>query len=264
MKYSNFVKECLEQASKVALDGYGRVESKIKSEGNMQVLTETDLKVGQLIIDKIKSSFPDHNIIDEEAGVIDNGSQFTWTIDPIDGTANYASKIPMFGIMLGLLENDEPIAGGIVLPVFKEMYYAEKGLGAYCNDEKISVSQVPSLDRNLLAYLISSHTSDETITKECELFKKLIPSIMSLRTSNSTAFDGALVASGRYGIAMNRTSLIWDCVPLKILVEEAGGVFTGYDGEKIDFSNPTKKSKLYIPFCCGATDLHKQVQGLMI
>lgn len=263
MKYTNFIKECLEEASQIALDGYGKVESKIKSESNMQVLTETDLEIGQLLIGKIKSAYPDHNIIDEETGVIDNKSQFTWTIDPIDGTANYASKIPMYGTMLGLLENDSPIAGGIVLPEFKEMYYAEKDCGAFCNNEKISVSQITNLDRNFVAYLVGTHISEEAHLEQIEVLKKLIPNVMSLRTSNCTAFDGAFVASGRYGVAMNTKSYIWDCVPLHIIIEEAGGICTNFHGEKIDYSNATKKSKQYFSFCCGAKELHIQVQKIL-
>jgi len=264
MIYDKFIKNCLLDASKIALDGFGKVESKIKSEGNMQVLTETDLKIGSLLIAAIQRTYPDHNIINEETGVIDKNSEFTWTIDPIDGTSNYASKIPMFGTMLGLLQNDTPIAGGIVLPVFNEVYYAEKDCGAFCNEEKISVSKNPDLNRNFVAYLLSSHPDNpETTNEECETLKKLIPNIMSLRTSNCTAFDGSYVASGRYGLALNTRSYIWDCVPLHIVVEEAGGIFTDNLGETTDYSDCTKRYKQYFRFCTGAKGIHEQVQALI-
>jgi len=97
-------------------------------------------RLGKNLITKISQAFPEHNIIDEEVGVIDNNSNYTWVIDPIDGTSNFANGVPTYGIMLGLLENNIPIAGGIALPEFSEIYVAEKGTGAFCNGEKVQVS----------------------------------------------------------------------------------------------------------------------------
>ncbi len=263
MKYQNFITSKLEEASKIALEGYGKVIPRFKDEMNEQVLTDTDLAVGKFLIEEIKADFPEHNIIDEEAGSVDNQSNFTWTIDPIDGTANYGSKIPMFGIMLGLIENDEPIAGGIILPYFKELYYAEKGAGAYLNSEPIKVTGENELNHSLMTYLFSSHLDQKQMQTELGNLSALIPKIMSLRTSNSTAFDGAMIASGRYGVGLNTTSYIWDCVPLHILIEEAGGIFTDYNGKKMDYSDHINKFNTYLSFCAGSKTLHKQVQEVI-
>lgn len=264
MEYSNFIKETLREAGMIALKGYGNVEPMIKSEGNMQILTETDLKIGQMIIDKIKQNFPEHSIIDEEAGITLENSEFVWTIDPVDGTANYASKIPMFGTMIGLLKNGKPIAGGLILPCFNEIYYAEKGHGAFCNDRQIHVSQNPELAHNFVAYLISSHQSTQgMLDKELKYITKIIPNIMSFRTSNCSAFDGAMTVSGRYGAALNTTSYVWDCVPLHILALESGGIMTDFDGNEIDYSHLDNKYKNYFTFCLGSQSIHQQIQELI-
>ncbi len=264
MKYKEFIETRLLEASQIALDGYGKVIPRLKDEKNMQVLTDADLAIGQYLIEQIKGEFPEHNIINEESGVIDNNSQFTWTIDPVDGTSNYASKLPMYGIMIGLIENDEPIAGGIVLPSFNELYFGQKDLGSFCNGQKLSVSANSELKRNFLTYLLSSHVpSKDQLATELQNLSSLVPEIMSLRTSNSTAFDGAMTASGRYGVALNTTSYIWDVAPLQIIIEEAGGIFTTYNGHRVDYSRPTTKANIYFDFCAGSRDLHSQVQEII-
>ena len=157
MYYQIFLNQALQEASQIANDSFGKVNGTIKGTDHNQILTETDLAVGKLLISQVKSAYPDYNIIDEEAGVIDNGSEFTWVIDPIDGTSNFAAGIPTYGIMLGLLKDSTPIAGGIVLPAFNQLLIAEKGQGAYCNEEKIAVSSETKLLNSLLSYGIDGH-----------------------------------------------------------------------------------------------------------
>src|SRR5215469_2103265 len=110
MNYSSFIQSTLEEASKIANEKFGKVSATIKGGDSNQILTEADVAIGKLIIEKIKKEYPDYNIIDEEAGVIDNGSEFTWVVDPIDGTSNFAHAVPLYGIMIGLLQWGTPIA----------------------------------------------------------------------------------------------------------------------------------------------------------
>lgn len=126
MDYLGFLKQELTSAAKLSLKYFGKVAGTTKPGDNNQVLTEADLIVGKQLVAAVQKRYPSHNIIDEEAGVIDKKSRFTWVIDPIDGTSNFAAGLPHFGIMIGLLENARPIAGGIALPAFGELYLAEK------------------------------------------------------------------------------------------------------------------------------------------
>lgn len=259
MEYKDFIVEALEEASNIAKESFGKVSGVTKEGDNNQVLTETDLKIGQAIIKKIQEKFPEHNIIDEEAGVIDNKSNSTWVIDPIDGTSNFANGVPLFGTMLGLLENNIPIAGGLALPAFSEIYVAEKGKGAYCNGEKIKVSSETELKKSLIAYGIDGHQEDPEFTKsECSLLAEIILNIRNLRTSNSV-FDIAMVAKGNYGAFLNRTSKIWDNVAQQIIIEEAGGIYTDFFGQKIDYSRGLTNSQDNFTFLAASPELHKQL-----
>lgn len=262
-RYTEFITSALTDASAIARSSFGKVSGTVKTEDNNQVLTETDIKIGELLVARVKESYPDHNIIDEEAGVVDNQSLYTWVIDPIDGTSNFANGVPMYGIMIGLLEGSTPIAGGIALPSFEKTYVAEKGTGTYCNGEKVSVSNEASLLNSLVAYGIDGHQENSQITfDEAGSLAHIILGIRNLRSSNS-AYDVTLVASGAYGAALNKTSKIWDNVAPHVVIEEAGGVYTDFYGKPMDYSNPTAKVDDNFTLCAGAPQLHAQLQTII-
>lgn len=259
MEYKKFIEDVLKEVSSVAVNSFGKVSGTTKEGDNNQVLTETDLEIGKIIIQRIQEKFPKHNIIDEEAGVIDKKSEFTWVVDPIDGTSNFANGIPLYGIMLGLLENDIPVAGGLALPSFSEIYTAEKGKGAYCNNNKIRVSEEDNLLKSLVAYGIDGHQENPEFThEECKLLAEIILNIRNLRSSNSV-FDVAMVARGKYGAFLNRTSKIWDNVAQQIIIEEAGGIYTDFFGNKIDYSGALEKANDNFTFLAASPELHAKL-----
>lgn len=261
--YSEFISNILKKTSKIANDQFGKVSGSTKSSDNNQVLTQTDLEIGKTIIAAIKEAFPDHNIIDEEAGVIDNGSQYTWVVDPIDGTSNFANGIPTYGTMLGLLDGATPIAGGLTLPAFNEIYVAEKGQGTTCNGAPVHVTAETKLLSCLVAYGIDGHQENPQMTyDECQTLAKIVLNIRNLRSSNSV-FDVAMLVREKYGAALNRTSKIWDNVAQQIVIEEAGGVYTTFDGKTMDYSEPLRRAEQNFTYCAAAPELHKQVQSIL-
>lgn len=261
--YASFIEQWFQHSSKIALKSFGRVSSSVKSEDDNQVLTEADLEIGKFIVDKIKEEFPNHNIVDEEAGIVDKKSKYTWVIDPIDGTSNFANGIPTYGIMVGLIIEDRPYAGGISLPYFSEIYLAVKGKGAYCNGKRIFVSSEKTLLNSLIAYGIDGHQENPELTlEECRFLSKMILRIRNLRTSNS-CFDAAMVARGKYGAFLNKTSKIWDNVSQQVIIEEAGGKYTDFYGKPIDCSNVLSKAKDNFTWCAGAPMIHKELIELI-
>lgn len=263
MDYKNFLNSIFPLADKIALKNFGKVSATIKDNDPNQVVTQTDRDIGQLIISQIKNHFPDHNVIDEEAGVIDNHSDFTWVIDPIDGTSNYAAGLPGYCIMIGLLKGKIPLAAGISLPAFKEIYLAEKGRGAFCNDQKIQVTSETKLINTLVSYPIDSYQNNPQFTKnECALLAEIILHIRNFRTNGSN-FDVMLVAQGHLGAWLNRTSKIWDNVAPQLIIEEAGGVYTDFFGKAIDYTDPLTKTKDNFTVCAANPDLHRQLQEII-
>ncbi len=263
MGYQNFLQTHLAHASNIATDNFEKTKAIEKGTDNNQVLTETDIEIGKYLVGEIQKVYPTHNIIDEEAGVIDKKSDYTWVVDPIDGTSNFASGIPTYGIMIGVLMDGQPIAGGIALPSFDEIYIAEKGSGAFCNGKKIQVTDKTDLLKCLSVYAIDGHQEDpEQTRKECELLADIVLSIRNLRISNS-CFDLMMVARGKYAGWLNRTSKIWDNVAPQIIIEEAGGLFTDFMGNPMDYTNPLSKADNNFMVATAAPVLHKKLQELI-
>lgn len=261
--YSSFIQTSLQNAAKIANDHFGKVTGLLKDGDPNQVLTQADLDIGKYIIGELKKTFPDHNIVDEEAGVIDNGSEFTWVIDPIDGTSNFAGGVPTYAVMLGLLKGKTPFAAGIAFPAFDQLYFGEKGSGVFLNDKKIKVS---NHGKKMIDYLVAygmdgDQKHPENTRKEAEIFGLLALHSRNMRSSNCV-FDISMFLQGGYGAVLNQHSKIWDNVAQQFIVEEAGGVYTELWGQPIDYSDPFDTEKNYT-FCVASPEIHKEVQELL-
>ena len=263
MKYMNFIQSSLYEAADIANGYFGNVEGKIKDDNSIHVLTEADLAIGSYIIKKLQDTFPKHNIIDEEAGVIDNSSRYTWVIDPIDGTSNFVEWLPTYGIMLWLLEDHIPIAWWISLPYFNEVVYGEKWQGVYCNDMKLNTLRDGELKNALVAYCMDWHPEEPTLTiDECHELVSLVLNIRNLRMT-WCAYDTVQVLKWKYGAFLNRTSMIWDNVAQHFLTIEVGGVYTDFRGNEIDYSDCMGNTYKNYTHCFGWKELHTQIQEIM-
>ncbi len=261
--YTDFLQTTLEGAANIARTMFGKVSGTVKPDNPNQVLTDADLAIGKYIIGEITKHFPDHNIIDEETGVTDHGSRYTWVIDPVDGTSNFANGVPEYGIMLGLLEDATPVAGGIALPAFSKLAIAEKGKGAFLNGERMHVLTNVPLSNCLVAYGVDSHKNNPGFTrKECALIAEIILNVRSIRSTNSV-YDAVLVAEGKYAAFLHRNSKIWDNVAQQVMIEEAGGLYTDFFGKPIDYSDPLQKTETVYTWCAAAPDIHRQLQEII-
>lgn len=261
--FTEFLEECMKDASVIAMSYFGKVGVTVKPEDNNQVLTAADLAVGTFLVEKSRRAFPEFNIIDEETGVIDNGSPYTIVIDPIDGTSNFANGLPHFGIFMGILNGGVPVAGVIALPAFGDVYVAEKGKGAFRNSEPIRVSDGIELKNALVAYGIDGHQENPLLTRdEVATLGDIILAVRNVRTSNS-AFDFAAVADGRYGLVMNHTSKIWDNVAPHSIIEEAGGIYTDFYGNTMDYADGLLQVNRNYTVCAGAPALHANMQQVI-
>lgn len=263
MEYSTFIRQILEKAAGIAKQYFGKVSATTKAEDNNQVLTQADIEIGQLIISQIRDTYPMHNIIGEETGVIDRQSHYTWVVDPIDGTSNFAVGLPFYGIMVGLLKDAIPIAGGMNLPYFSEIYITERGKGAFCNERKLAVTKETNLLSALVTYPIDGYQDRPEVTRnECRLLAEIILGIRNLRTTGSM-YDALMVAKGSVGGFLNRTSKIWDNVAPQLIIEEAGGKYTDFWGKPMDYATPLNKSKANFTVCAAAPKLHKKLQEII-
>ena len=193
-------------------------------------ITDYSLIEDQLIA-AIHAKFPAHDIYGEETGRSGSNSEFCWIIDPIDGTTSYIHQTPYFSISIGLQQNGVNIAGAVCAPKLGELFWAEKGQGAFLNGERIRVSTRNALGQSLVATGFACIRSG---WKENNLkyFSRLMPDIRDIRRCGSAAVDLAYVAAGRYDGFWEMCLNIYDVAAGVLLVEEAGGIVTDMAGGK--------------------------------
>lgn len=234
--FNNYTLSCLNiikiTGEKLKEGFYKNFEIKSKSRLN-DLITEYDLLAEKLIIDFIKINFPEHNILSEEEGIanLNNESEYTWIIDPIDGTVNFANKLPIFSISIALKYRNEIISGAVFNPISNELFYAEKGKGAFLNDNKIFVSKCININEAFLVTGFPYNVTDNPLN--ClETFVKIIKKGIPVRRLGSAALDLCFVAAGRFDGFWEVSLKPWDMAAGKLILEEAGGKVSYYNGEE--------------------------------
>jgi myo-inositol-1(or 4)-monophosphatase len=233
------MKDCLQQALKVSgeilMSYFGKISEYEIKESQSSIVTKADIESEKKIIEIILEKFPDHNTLGEETGFRNRNSEFTWVIDPLDGTSNFTAGIPWFGIIICVLNNSVPVMAGCFLPVQNELYFAEKGKGAIRNGEKIKVSGETELKNILAAYSLDYSDEPGKTEREAKVIQQVVSKIRNLRSTNSL-IDLCYTADGKLGACMNQTTKIWDIAGPGLIIEEAGGKITDMQGNLFDFS----------------------------
>jgi myo-inositol-1(or 4)-monophosphatase len=198
-------------------------------QGINDLVTEADHASEKAIIQTITSEFPDHFILSEETGEIITGSNIKWIIDPIDGTVNFANGIPICCVSIGVEKDGRMILGAVYNPLMKEFFIAEKGLGATLNDRKIAVSSKAAVASSCLVTGFP-YTYLDMPYGPLQVFEKLIRQGIPVRRLGSAAIDLCWVAAGRFDGFYEHDLQAWDSAAGSLMVEEAGGKVTDFDG----------------------------------
>jgi myo-inositol-1(or 4)-monophosphatase len=225
--------DALNHAGQIQMENFGKLLNEDVKESISSIVTEVDIKCEKKIIEIISSAFPNHNILSEECGFIDNHSIYTWIVDPIDGTSNFAAGIPWFGILIALLEHENPVMSGAYLPVSGDLYFAEKGKGSYLNNVLIQLSN-KELNKVLFAFSTDYTNDDKLLIKSVQMYRYLVQHVRNIRCTNSLV-DFLLVAEGKLGGCLNMFTKIWDIAATYLIIKEAGGEFKNLDFSEIKF-----------------------------
>jgi len=213
------------------LKNLGKVRSIVdKDDGGKNVVTEIDKASEAMIIEAVRSKFPDDEILAEESGQGTPGaSGYRWVIDPLDGTTNYTHAFPVFCVSIGIEHQGNIVAGVIYDPNLDEMFSAETGGGTLLNGSPIRVSAVKTIQRSLLVTGFP-YNIDEDPDNTIERFAKVLKKAQAVRRMGSAAIDLAYVACGRYEGFWEVGLAPWDVAAGMLLVSEAGGTVTDFDG----------------------------------
>ena len=204
-----------------------RVPYELKGENDL--VTEADRASERLIVERLRTHFPSHAIVAEEGGGHESASSYRWYVDPLDGTTNFAHGFPMFNVTMALEAEGELTAGVIFDPIKDELFTAERGGGSYLNNRRIRVSETRKLSDALVATGFPSRKRHLNVN--IHFYHQLGMQTHGVRRCGSAAIDLAYVACGRLDAFWEFGLNPWDMAAGVLLIEEAGGRYSGMHGE---------------------------------
>jgi len=209
---------------------------KIGYKGEADLVTEADRRAEEAIVTRLRNHFPKHAVVAEEGTGHESESRFTWYVDPLDGTTNFAHGYPAFAVSIGLAEQGEPVAGVVYNPVSGEIFSAGKGEGAYLHQKRIRVSEVDRLAVSLLGTGFPSHKRAQN--PNIHYYWEFTLRSHGVRRNGSAALDLCAVAAGRFDGFWEFGLKPWDTCAGVLLVTEAGGTVSDFAGRPYKLGGP--------------------------
>jgi myo-inositol-1(or 4)-monophosphatase len=220
----------VEKAGKLALKEYKNFHRKdVNLKSGHEIVTKVDLASEKIIINEIKKNFKEHEILSEESGGNEKKSDYLWIIDPIDGTTNFTIHNPLWAISLGVAYKNKIIFGFIYAPCLDELFIAQIGEGAKLNNHKIKISRTVKKKE---IHTFCHGSNQKSVLKALKYYRKQKLNKLDCRQLGSASMELAYVASGRVESIMIPGAHSWDVAAGALLVREAGGMVTDFEGKK--------------------------------
>lgn len=228
------MKKFLEVAVEAARDAgamlrveFGRPKE-ISYKGEVDIVTASDRRSEALITERLRKEFPDHGIVAEEGSRSPAGSKYTWHVDPLDGTTNFAHGYPCFAVSIGLLEDGQPLLGAVLNPIADELFSALRGEGAYLNGQRIHASPIGTLAESLVC--TGFPPKHRRSSANMSYYWEFTLRSHGVRRDGSAALDLCSVACGRFEAFWEFGLNSWDTAAGMLIVTEAGGRVTDLSG----------------------------------
>jgi len=246
--------ETARSAGHILLEKFGR-KLDVSKKGEINLVTEADLASEKFIVDRIRTHYPRHSILAEESGESvqsgDDGSK--WIIDPLDGTTNFAHGYPCFCVTIALEHRGEVVIGVTYDPTRDEMFAAEKGRGVSLNNKRVGVSDKTKLGDSLL---VTGFPYDIANRPDfARHFTQMLLASRAVRRDGSAAIDLAYVACGRFDGFWEEGLNPWDIAAGVLMIREAGGRVSYYDGSELDIYRP--------PVCASNGAIHDEMLAVL-
>ncbi len=224
------------QAGKL-ISGRFQTELAVSFKGRNDIVTDVDLASEKLILGLLTAEFPGFSILSEESEPVINESAYTWVVDPIDGTRNFAEGIPHYCVVVALARGPETVVGVTYDPLVDEMFTAERGKGAFLNGKRLSVSPRQEIAESVMGFDLGY--VDEKAGLALDMVRGLWPNLQSMRLMGSSALGLAYAAAGRLDIYFHHHLSPWDLASGLLLVTEAGGAIVDKQGGPSNLFTPS-------------------------
>ena len=220
------------QAGALLMEGLGQ-EINVENKGTIDLVTQWDRRSEELVVGRLERAFPDHQVVAEEGTGAGAPAACRWFVDPLDGTTNYAHRLPFFAVSIALEFEGELRVGVVNVPGMGWEFYATAGGGAWLNGERISVSRTPDLLHGIVA---TGFPYDRATSEDNNLQRvaRVLPHTQGLRRYGVAAMDCAMLAWGRLDAYWEVKIKPWDVAAGALLISEAGGRVTNIDGSSLD------------------------------
>ena len=232
----NFAIRVAQEAGRLLRDRLGTTID-IAHKGAINIVTDVDLASEKLIRDRIATHYPRHQVLAEEGGLAESGSDYRWIIDPLDGTTNYAHGYPVFSVSIALEYQGEIVLGVVYDPMRDELFTAERGGGAALNNRPIRVSATDNLLHSLLSTGFPYDIRTSTLTN-LDHWANFAMNAQALRRDGSAALDLCYVACGRFDGFWELNLSAWDTAAGALVVAEAGGRVSDFVGGRFSAYKP--------------------------
>src|SRR5579871_6463384 len=227
--------EIAREAGRILCEEFQR-PLEIAYKGEADLVTQADKRSEAAIVSRLKEYFPEHAVAAEEGSGRESGSEFRWHVDPLDGTTNFAHGYPCFSVSIALAHHDQVLVGVVYNPIYEELFAAARGEGATFNSKKISVSQVKTLSTSLLCTGFPVHKRQAS--PNIHYYYDFTLRSHGVRRDGSAALDLASVAAGRFDGFWEFGLKRWDTAAGVLLVEEAGGKVSDFNGAPYALGGP--------------------------
>ena len=208
------------RAGELALARF-RTDIEVSFKGRANVVTDVDLAAERTILDYVREEYPEFGILSEESAPVAGASPYTWVVDPIDGTRNFAEGIPHFCVVVAIARGAEVVAGVTYDPVRDELFAAQQGRGAFLNGERVWVSPRQEIDEAVLGFDLGYDFGQAK--RLLEMAGGIWPQVQSYRLMGSSALSLAYTACGRIDLYFHHSLSPWDIASGILLAQEAGG-----------------------------------------
>ncbi|MDP6570179.1 MAG: inositol monophosphatase family protein [Candidatus Marinimicrobia bacterium] len=234
-KLLRFTLQTAREAGTILMSHYGNLQKIKQKSSAIDLVTAADVDSEKYIVNEIQSCYPAHDILTEETPVESQNSDFLWVIDPLDGTTNFVHQLPIFAVSIGLQYLGKTIVGVVFNPAVDKLFHASSGFGSFLNNKPIHSSSTITLSDSLLVTGFP-YTHDNYWNHGFTLFKDIYSKTRGVRRLGAAALDFCFTAMGRFDGYWEFGLQPWDICAGALILQEAGGKVTDWDGSEFPFS----------------------------
>ncbi len=253
MTPEKFIQDIARQAGKITLEFFKKAEVQYTKKHALDVVTQADLAANKFIVESIKEEFPNDGIISEETGESNVDSEYIWIIDPLDGTLNFAKSIPIYTVLFARAKAGIVELAVVYDPIHDELCFAKRGEGAYLNGNKVTCTQMKTLDDTVGC--INGSIRSDTVDRLEKMINASSIGRVAATSYYGIGINSLYVATGRRDWYMTNGGALWDHAAPSLILEESGCTITTVDGKPWTFADKT--------MLAANPELHKFISGVI-